>query len=82
MPIYAVVLRLMHASSMVAPSNILSCVFGCGTPQFLIESRFSSFGVIVFAMGPVPPINFVIVEDYLFHSKFHFTGFDVNASFG
>jgi hypothetical protein len=23
------------------------------------------------------PITFVIVEDYLFHSKFHFTGFDV-----
>jgi hypothetical protein len=37
-------------------------------------------GVVVFAMGPVPPITFVIVEDYLFHSKFHFTGFDVNAN--
>jgi hypothetical protein len=39
-------------------------------------------GVVAFAMGLVPPITFVIVESYFFHSKFHFTGFDLNASFG
>jgi hypothetical protein len=32
--------------------------------------------------GVCAPNYFVIVEDYLFHFKFHFTGFDVNASFG
>jgi len=40
-------------------------------------------GVVVFAMGPVPPITFlVIVESYFLNTKFHFAGFDLNASFG
>jgi hypothetical protein len=39
-------------------------------------------GVVVFAMGPEPPITFVIVENYFFHSKFYFIEFDLNASFG
>ena len=77
MSIYAAVLRLMHASSMVhiVPSAELPPATSQGDGM-----KIFIFGRGCIRHGACAPITFVIVEDYLFHSKFHFTGFDVNAN--
>jgi hypothetical protein len=52
-----------------------------GIEQFLIVSKVSSLGVVVFACGPSPPTNDpIIVEGYLFHPEFDLAGLDLYAS--
>jgi len=66
----------MHASSMVhiVPSAELPPAKSRGWMKIFIFWR------ICIRHGACAPITFVIVEDYLLHFKFHFTGFDVNAN--